>query len=833
MSLRTGDTPPRPNPGVSTNALPTLAKDVMDKSKEDIKNTLFKVDTKEFFDKIIPLKIATVINDFVKEKKLVDMGAMDGEWVDCHHKSPRLTDMLAASVRPDRAFISKATALEAIKQTNFELEKLRGEIENLEKEEGNGLNGEARKELEKKKEEDRLCHLWWLQMANIVEIKCEGSDDDVREALVQLCGGIVGTGSPINIHEEPKRLIQAIATFSILPTEQLGWDPTMSMFCKTEMEHYPSHRFPWRQLGGFLSPYRIQWVVEAPRDREKFISIHSLSLIGAESMCGRGTIVLEVVRLKDFLSKNTQANVYAMKQSWERLPGRQNDSTMEVLEMDNSQLECDLSLSYVDGETLFDSQPFEAEIFKKAGLKGRIYRAGYVERWGKTESGVRKREIVDTFQVIRKGMTVIVGGGEGNSGEEERGKSGKKRNREGVNMADIEASAYEITLSGGRNQVQRGDHHPHLASRRQTRVFMGVRGWPLKFFRNVKELVTVMSDVIEEHQQLFGKGILHRDPSGGNILITIPDSPNPNPTTETRPKGFLIDLDHAKTTNEFRMWKKEGRLDDVEVEAVKGFVWAQEGGGKAGKRGTVECPVSPQELGWNDEDDDGRRPFFGGHIAGSGYRSGTFPYMSHEVLKKDGPAHNGIHDMESFWWIIIHIVLTRAGPGKWREDHSYSLDGMIRKYFDSRHEVLLVSKGDIFSRDYGKCKERVLELLKHMHPYFEPLKEVIMEWWIALYTGFEYEGYEYHNIHDIVLSLLKKTIEKVKDTRDELTNREEKCRSSYEEAIRVAISSQQCAKVAPMSPDGKKGSQGQTGHGALAEPESVTARGRGNKRVKT
>ncbi|KIJ29876.1 hypothetical protein M422DRAFT_268655 [Sphaerobolus stellatus SS14] len=240
--------------------------------------------------------------------------------------------------------------------------------------------------------------------------------------------------------------------------------------------------------------------------------------------------------------------------------------------MDNSWLECDPRLSYLAGDTLFDSKLFEAGIFEKAGLEGPIYQAGYVERWAKTESGVTKRGIVDTFQAIWKGMIVIVGGGEGNSGEEERGRLGKKRNYEGVNMVDIETSAYEITLSGGRNQIVWGDRHPHLASQRQTHVFMGVHGWPLKFFRNVQELVIVMSDVIEEHQQLFGKGILHRDPSGENILIMTPDGGNWN----GKSKGMLIDLDHTKTTNKFRMWKKEEKLNGNEVEEVKQFVAAQE-----------------------------------------------------------------------------------------------------------------------------------------------------------------------------------------------------------------------------------------------------------------
>ncbi|KIJ29875.1 hypothetical protein M422DRAFT_268654 [Sphaerobolus stellatus SS14] len=97
--------------------------------------------------------------------------------------------MRAASVHPDGAFTSKDTASEGIKQTNSELGKLRGEIENLEKEEGNGENDEGRKELEKKKkEEDKLCRLWWLQIGNVVEIKCEAESKTLEMLLFNFVG---------------------------------------------------------------------------------------------------------------------------------------------------------------------------------------------------------------------------------------------------------------------------------------------------------------------------------------------------------------------------------------------------------------------------------------------------------------------------------------------------------------------------------------------------------------------------------------------------------------------------------------------------------------------
>jgi hypothetical protein len=54
-----------------------------------------------------------------------------------------------------------------------------------------------------------------------------------------------------------------------------------------------------------------------------------------------------------------------------------------------------------------------------------------------------------------------------------------------------------------------------------------------------------------DHQRLYEKGILHRDASTGNIIINIsPDSENSNVKTY----GYLIDYDHAKTTDIFEEW---------------------------------------------------------------------------------------------------------------------------------------------------------------------------------------------------------------------------------------------------------------------------------------
>ncbi|KAA1467216.1 hypothetical protein DENSPDRAFT_748067, partial [Dentipellis sp. KUC8613] len=70
------------------------------------------------------------------------------------------------------------------------------------------------------------------------------------------------------------------------------------------------------------------------------------------------------------------------------------------------------------------------------------------------------------------------------------------------------------------------------------RLVLGSFGRPLKDFRSTKELVGVVRDALVAHWEAFSRaGVLHRDISGGNILIVQDDK-----TTH----GVLIDWDMSK-----------------------------------------------------------------------------------------------------------------------------------------------------------------------------------------------------------------------------------------------------------------------------------------------
>lgn len=48
---------------------------------------------------------------------------------------------------------------------------------------------------------------------------------------------------------------------------------------------------------------------------------------------------------------------------------------------------------------------------------------------------------------------------------------------------------------------------------------------------------------------------------------------------------------------------------------------------------------------------------------------GNSKYFTVSQLREDGPVvHSAIHDLESFFWVLLYLCLTRSGPGGERRD---------------------------------------------------------------------------------------------------------------------------------------------------------------------
>ncbi|KAI8968734.1 hypothetical protein BD414DRAFT_532224 [Trametes punicea] len=139
-------------------------------------------------------------------------------------------------------------------------------------------------------------------------------------------------------------------------------------------------------------------------------------------------------------------------------------------------------------------------------------------------------------------------------------------------------------------------------------------------------------------------------------------------------------------------------------------------------------------------------------------------------LNRRSVIHDAVHDMESFFWVLLYLCLTRSGPGGGRREE---LKVDIEEMSDSDERTRIVQlrrivfsffDGDIATLAWNK--RQLLEqwtafeseILVHVHEYFAPLKPVLLQWWHLLLLAYEFHGYEYHNIHDHVIALLEKAL---------------------------------------------------------------------------
>ncbi|KAI0056736.1 hypothetical protein BV25DRAFT_1995433 [Artomyces pyxidatus] len=144
-------------------------------------------------------------------------------------------------------------------------------------------------------------------------------------------------------------------------------------------------------------------------------------------------------------------------------------------------------------------------------------------------------------------------------------------------------------------------------NRIHSRPVLSSFGWPLLVFRDLVELCGALQDAIIGHKWLYEQGVVHRDISPTNILITGLEKPN---------RGILIDLDNA-----------------CEIEVYRPVVGSGHG------VGTV--PVMSGEV-----------------ITKTAY----FEFSGHTVPV----LYHFYHDLESFCWLLCWMGMCREGPGQGR-----------------------------------------------------------------------------------------------------------------------------------------------------------------------
>ncbi|TBU46962.1 hypothetical protein BD309DRAFT_857048 [Dichomitus squalens] len=133
-------------------------------------------------------------------------------------------------------------------------------------------------------------------------------------------------------------------------------------------------------------------------------------------------------------------------------------------------------------------------------------------------------------------------------------------------------------------------------------------GRPLKHFKTTRELVGAVRDAIEGHRQAWEVGVLHRDVSAGNVLISEQPA--------DRLRGFLHDFDYSSMTKGVPPPLNESSSTE---------------------------PLLRMGEACDEED--------------LKERTGTYYYMAQLLLRKKSIVHSVHHDLESFYWVLLWIVL--------------------------------------------------------------------------------------------------------------------------------------------------------------------------------
>ncbi|TBU42802.1 hypothetical protein BD309DRAFT_1081192 [Dichomitus squalens] len=182
----------------------------------------------------------------------------------------------------------------------------------------------------------------------------------------------------------------------------------------------------------------------------------------------------------------------------------------------------------------------------------------------------------------------------------------------------------------------RGSEYWHH-ERSHMRFVVDKVGRPLIKFRTTREMIAAIRDAIRGHRVAMTRaGILHRDVSVNNILIVD------DPVEQGSFTGFIHDFDYSSMSREF-------------------------------PAANMASLFSELLLGDND----------GGELQ---KRTGTFYFMAIQLLSDEGDIHGPHHDLQSFYWVILWVVLRHT-------DHTHPKGDEACPYiFDRGERASLAAK---------------------------------------------------------------------------------------------------------------------------------------------
>ncbi|KAG5643655.1 hypothetical protein DXG03_000535 [Asterophora parasitica] len=750
-------------------------------------------------------------------------------WIDRRRRSPLSTDPNFVNLRPN--------CLSASILDEMELEDLDTAVKDLASKTTRALSKEAK----------NLLTIWWGDVFGPVELKWEMLDlhnlldPASRDVVVQVLAYmrqileeqpdrrfVFGQGSltPISINEDPRTFIRVIAGLRCMSPDKLGWDPGMMVYKPLKGRESPS---PWIENTHYqLVPsyacgeelrkhtsYQRRWVFSVDIDGEPkpYLTVRVISALGSSDMCGRATLVFEVIDLSDPEPKET----FALKRYWRPFT---EDAPSDLVDPENQTPLLDAFDNPID--TL---HPPEGQIYDLLA-RGHIIAHHDLQING---------HIDDTFSLIR-------GGVESESLPTSRPVQPddirKEYHLDAENQHHI---ALPSTTTGMGTAAHWYTEQPHLDLQRQpvgrihTQILMPV-GYSIEHFCDLDELMWAFIGCCDDYLALHRLWFVHRDISQGNVMIF----PNPEAGKDGT-IGRLMDYDHAKrapranpssqfpvpsnveharTAYHYRLHAVKHILKSNVVHDVRRLTDKDLRHLRLTDEVLLEClrraggneeylsrviahrlrdfdlslgdPLTLADLGWDDLGLELPWPDFGkravertvrncasfpcGQVVNFGEK-GTDPYISADVLNgrwtfppticrndlDSSFSHNAVHDMESLLWVLTYLCLTRKGPGMnmLRDELHVGQKGypplrrVIIKYFDAPRELLKDSKPQLLLRP-ELLDDEILPLF---HPYFDPLKPLVRQWLSTLILAHCYRGHEWYYIIQHIRRLLRMTRE--------------------------------------------------------------------------
>ncbi|KAF8963675.1 hypothetical protein BDZ97DRAFT_988602 [Flammula alnicola] len=706
------------------------------------------------------------------------------EWVDYHSRTPISQDTDGAPIRPDA--LLALLALLGLKQQVEKMESARA------------------KKQESKATTSKLA-VWWLQIVAVVEMK-RSNTEDWKDLVKQLIGylrrilreqldrrfvfgftlgpsqlnvwmhdrsGVLGTAKSINIHKDPSNFIRLISAFVVLSPDKLGFDPDIKLYLSPGIV-IPSYRLDSDREAYSTNPYDTKWVIKFSNGKE-YLTVKTLSIARAGIMRGRGTLTWVVVPYRPGLSSAaSQAS---------RSPQQDTNSTLELLR--------EAPQIFVLKQTWRPLDSTSEDYYHQFAKGPESNFVGAIRHWEDVKINGEKD---DTGKLIRQSLDA----------NPPPTAAGSKRNR------DENQEPHLHVYCTDENEIGSFwvEHAREPVFRIRTRILLSTYGWPLKYFSTLRELLRVLRGAIQGHKDLYVNGVLHRDISPGNILIEW----NPGAKiTPAKSSGRLIDLDHAKDGRkvEDRRSNTDQILDSDDLHIAALSIASEFKKNTKVPPGqfriqedvilrafevypsSIRCQVYVVDaiqhaLNFNHHPGDGTwscmtlnwkqiveklYEFESDEREHGSLRTGTPPYTSGEILSDtsyfthEKVYHDAVHDLESFFWVLVQICLTRKGPGgERREELTVDLKD-VSAIDNERYQQLRIVVWCVFESDFGRLrdnKEHIFRaseiferyILSNLHSYFDPLKPLMSEWFNLLRLAHTHRGLEYRAVHDRVLAIL-------------------------------------------------------------------------------